>query len=141
MIFGIPWREGMICGIAVHDNYVKEKISRVSWALGPLPPEEALIEDMVLFQIITSPGIKTRTLLRLAPSVNAFLKTMTLEQTQRELLHAVHRLERRGRIHQPKPNRWALTHAGRVAAWAELPMAWKVFVAHGKRPPEVKSIR
>jgi hypothetical protein len=129
MLFGIPCREGMICGLKLHEHYLQNKIPRAQWALEPMSPERLLLEDLVLFQIITSPGIKSRTLIRMATIVNAFLRRMTLDQTYTELWAAVKRLESHQRIFQPVPNRWALTYGGRVCSWSELPAAWESFIS------------
>lgn len=129
LLLAIRFRRGYdaVGGLFLRGMYAKRQISRIAWKLDEMPPEQELIEDWVLFLIINTPGIRSRSIRRSARQINPFLFSMDPETTLKEIWSAILRLQRAGRIFQPVPNRWALTYMGQVAAWADLPTAWDKF--------------
>jgi len=129
LLLAIRFRRGYdaVGGLLLREMYAQRQIGRMAWKLNELPPEHELIEDWVLFLIINTPGIRSRSIRKSARQLNPFPFTMDLDCTLREIWSATLRLQRAGRIFQPVPNRWGLTYMGQVAAWADLPTAWVKF--------------
>jgi hypothetical protein len=123
LVHNVTYRGGSILGMALRDAYRRNAIDRKLWAVEHTDWEHDLIEDMVFFQIARWPGMPTKSVLRLNRSVSALLTSMPPGITQIALQIALMRLRDAGRIVDPRPNRWCVSHSGDEAS-GQLFYAW-----------------